>query len=228
MTYCISDVHGEYDLFMRLLDQIGYSDGDKLMVCGDLIDKGAESVKLAKQVFSMPGAYCIMGNHEQAFFEFYRTRMHSAIMDFDAILWHLQQYFPDGKDLDWDTIDRLVDLPYYLETDDFICVHAAAPLDGDMRVLPLDLAEVQELIYDRRFKNPDVLPRHSKCVMFGHTPTYYLDGKAEILLYPKQGREGSVHSVGDLCKVHLDTGVMQTGVLGAFCVEDCRTFYVHR
>ncbi len=228
MTYCISDIHGEYDLFMRLLEKIKYSDSDRLIVCGDLIDKGGKSVKLAKQVFSMPGAYCIMGNHEEMFFKFYRARMHNAIMDFDAILWHLQQYFPDGDTLDWDTVDRLTDLPYYLETDDFICVHAAAPLDAAGRVLPPRDAEPGELIHDRRFKDPDVLPRQSKCVLFGHTPTHYLDGKEGILTYPRAGREGQVRSVRDLCKVHLDTGVQQTGVLGAFRTDDCRTFYVQR
>lgn len=228
MTYCVSDIHGEYDLFMRLLEKIQYSDSDRVIIGGDLIDKGAESVKLAKQVFSMPGAYCIMGNHEEMFFKFYRALMHNAIMDFDAILWRLQQYFPDGKDLDWDTVDRLTDLPYYLETDDFICVHAAAPLDAAGRVLPPGDADPNALIYDRKFKNPDVLPRDGKCVLFGHTPTFYINGKAEILTYPRAGRAGQVHSVRDLCKVHLDTGVQHTGVLGAFRTDDCQAFYVKR
>ena len=65
MTYVISDIHGEYELFMKLLEKIDYKEGDLLYVCGDFIDKGAQSVKLAKQLFSMPGAYCIRGNHEE-------------------------------------------------------------------------------------------------------------------------------------------------------------------
>ena len=101
MTYCISDIHGEYELCMRLLEKIKYSDSDKLIVCGDMIDKGEDSVRLAKLLFGLPNVYCLMGNHEFAFFKFYRSRMHSAIMDYDAILWHLQQYFPkDGSLLD--------------------------------------------------------------------------------------------------------------------------------
>ena len=95
MTYCISDIHGAYGLFMRLMEHIGYSDSDRLIVCGDFVDKGKDSVRLAKTLFAMPEAYCLAGNHEHTFFQFYRTRMHSAIMDFDAILWHLQQYFPE-------------------------------------------------------------------------------------------------------------------------------------
>lgn len=39
MDYCISDIHGYYGLFCRLLDKIRFSDKDKLYVLGDIIDK---------------------------------------------------------------------------------------------------------------------------------------------------------------------------------------------
>ena len=32
MRYAISDIHGEYDLFMRLMDKIKFSAGDTLYV----------------------------------------------------------------------------------------------------------------------------------------------------------------------------------------------------
>ena len=34
MDYCISDIHGYYDLFCRLLDKIKFGGGDKLYVLG--------------------------------------------------------------------------------------------------------------------------------------------------------------------------------------------------
>ena len=229
MTYVISDIHGEYELFMKLLEKIDYKEGDLLYVCGDFIDKGAQSVKLAKQLFSMPGAYCIRGNHEELFFRYYRAHMHSAIMDFDDILWHLQRYFPeDGHLLDWDTVDRLADLPYYLETDRFFCVHAGLSLDEQGNAMHPDFSEPEELIYTRRFKEPEVLPDLGKCVMFGHTPTSYLCNEPTILTYGYGGLVQDATDVGALSKVHLDTGVGQSGVLGCFRVEDCKTFYVSR
>ena len=154
--------------------------------------------------------------------------MHSAIMDFDAILWHLQQYFPeDGDLLDWETVDMINDMPYYLEEDKFICVHAGVPMDESGRVLPLDDAEPELLFHDRRFKEPEVLPIDSKCVFFGHTPTTYLQPKAEILTYLKPGcKKGS--SILDYSKIHLDTGASMNGILGCFCVETCQAHYVHK
>ena len=167
MTYCISDIHGEYDLFMRLLEKIKFCDNDRLIVCGDFIDKGMASIRLAKAIFALPNAYCIMGNHEYMFFKFYCSKMHSSNLNFDNILWHLQQYFPtENTLLDWDTVDMLVDLPYYFEEKDFICVHAGVPLDNSGRILPLAESLPEELVYDRQFKSPEVLPKKSKCVLF--------------------------------------------------------------
>lgn len=54
MTYVISDVHGEYDLFIKLLEKIKFSDSDKIIICGDVVDKGPDSVKLLKYVLSKP------------------------------------------------------------------------------------------------------------------------------------------------------------------------------
>lgn len=229
MTYLISDIHGEYELFLRLLDKIGYSDSDELIVCGDIIEKGDSSVRLLRYIFDMPNAYCIKGNHEHMFFKFYRSRMHSAIMDFDAILWHLQQYFgEDGELLDWETVDRLVDLPYYIERDRFICVHAGIPLDADGYLTDVRDADVELLVNDRHFKEPSVLPKGEKCVFFGHTPTRYVNQDGGIITYSRDGAERDRPTLKDLCKVHLDTGVYLTGKLGAFRADDCRAFYVEK
>lgn len=229
MTYLISDIHGEYELFMRLLEKVGFSDSDKLIICGDLIDKGTESVKLLKTVFGMQNAYCIMGNHEYEFFKFYRSRMHSALMDYDAILWHLQQYFPgDGDLLDWETVDRLTELPFYIEEEDFICVHAGIPLVQGGGLMPISEAAPEELVYDRTFKEPSVLPKGEKCVVYGHTPTTYIQDRPRILAYLRPECERKTKRITDHCKIHLDTGVSINGVLGCFRVEDCRAFYVEK
>ena len=110
MTYCISDIHGEYDLFMRLLTKIGYSDSDRLIVCGDIIDKGNSSVRLTKTIFSLPNSYCIKGNHEHIFFNYYCSQMEHCGGNYDIVLRRLRDFFPDDGDLlDWDTVDILVD-----------------------------------------------------------------------------------------------------------------------
>ena len=226
MTYVISDIHGEYDLFLRLLDKIKFSAGDTLYICGDVIEKGSHSIRLARCVRNMHSVRFLLGNHEYAFLKYYWGLMQASPDDFDGVLKKLQRYFPDdGHLLDWELVDWLETRPYYFEENDFICVHAGVPLDRECHVLPLEKATPEQLVYDRTFKDPNVVVRGGKCVFFGHTPTSYLTGgESKILGYKKQGARGD--KIADYYKVHLDLGTWMSGTVGAFCVETCRPFYV--
>ena len=221
----MSDPHAEYELFVRLLDRVGYSDSDELYICGDMIDKGERSVALVKQVFALPGARPIMGNHEYEFLKYYNAVMREYDGDCDAALDRLRAYFPhDGELLDWDTVDAIESLPLYIETNDFICTHAGLPLLPDGRVTPPRLVGAEELLYNRKFKSPSLIPRASKCVFYGHTATTALISQPRIICY----RRGEGKSIRDYAKIHLDTGVFVSGVLGCFSVDECRCYYVRK
>lgn len=225
MDYCISDIHGNYDLFCRLLDKIKFCDKDKLYVLGDIIDKGQDSIRLAKLLFSIPNVCCIAGNHEYDFLKYYRALMKQT-EDYDWVLEKLRGYFTDGYLLDWKTVDQFDLLPFYIETDKFIGVHAGIPFQDGM-LLPPEDARPEQLVYDRFFKEPNVLPRGEKCILYGHTPVRYLTGRDEILLYQRDGTGKGSQNIADYCKIHLDTGVALSGVLGCFTVNSCQTFYVN-
>ena len=224
MEYCISDIHGYYDLFCRLLDHIKFSGGDVLYVLGDMIDKGPNSIRLARLLFSMPNVRCIAGNHEYDFIKYYHALMRQTA-DYDGVLEALRHYFSDGGLLDWDTVDAFDFLPFYLETETWIGVHAGVPVK-DGAILPISQATPEQLVYDRNFKNADILPQNGKCVFYGHTPVRYLTGRDEIIAYPRTRRSDRSGNIADYCKVHLDTGVFLSGTLGCFCVDTCRCFYV--
>ena len=44
-TYVISDIHGEYDKFITLLEKIDLKDSDTLYILGDVVDRGPNPVK---------------------------------------------------------------------------------------------------------------------------------------------------------------------------------------
>lgn len=44
-TYVISDIHGEYELFIKLLEKIRFTSADTLYVLGDVIDQEVRSSK---------------------------------------------------------------------------------------------------------------------------------------------------------------------------------------
>ncbi len=227
MIYLVSDVHGEFELFQSLLLNINFSSKDEMYICGDIIDKGPQSIKLAKFVFSHPNMHCIMGNHEHAFLKYYHSMMEQSPDDFDVVLQKLQEYFSEEEQLDWDTVDKIDELPYYIETDKFICVHAGIPIEKNGYLSELSNVSKEVLVHDRSFKNPDVKHISPKCVFFGHTQTDCVCGEPKILAYLRQNKS-SPYKLSDFYKIHLDTGSWSNGVLGCFCVDTCRTYYARK
>lgn len=71
MTYVMSDIHGEYSSFLELLSKINFSDNDILYICGDMIEKGPDSIRLAKYIFSRNNIKVIRGNHEEDFLKYF-------------------------------------------------------------------------------------------------------------------------------------------------------------
>ena len=65
MIYCMADLHGERNLFLRMLEQIRFSDGDHLYILGDVIDRGAGGVELLEQIMETHNMTMLLGNHEQ-------------------------------------------------------------------------------------------------------------------------------------------------------------------
>lgn len=228
MRYVISDIHGEYDLFLKLLNKINFSSSDEMIVCGDIIDKGLNSIKLLKYIMTKDNIRCIIGNHEYYFLKYYLSLMQNSPEDFDFVLKKLMEHFPYDTDLlNWDVMDYLESLPYFIEEKDFICVHAGVELNLDKSIVPLGKTRKELLVSDRRFKEPSVIVQTDKCVFFGHTPTSYIvKEQGKILKYKKQNASGT--SIKDYYKIHLDLGVWLHGVLGCFCIDNCTEYYVEK
>ena len=63
-TYVMSDIHGEYEKFMEVLEKINLSDSDTLYVLGDILDRGPHPIQVMQKLMSMENAVCLVGNHE--------------------------------------------------------------------------------------------------------------------------------------------------------------------
>lgn len=52
-TYVISDIHGEYEKFMELLEEIELEENDTLYVLGDVLDRGKHPIKTVLKLMEM-------------------------------------------------------------------------------------------------------------------------------------------------------------------------------
>ena len=82
-------------------------------------------------------------------------------------------------------------LPYFYDAEEYICVHAGVPLDKEGHILPLKDITPEQLVYDRTFKEPHVLPKGEKCVFFGHTTSMSLGYGVQITRFLREGARGT-------------------------------------
>ena len=63
-TYVCSDIHGQYDLYKTMLNEINFTSEDHLYILGDMIDRGEDGIRVLQDVAPRPNVTCLLGNHE--------------------------------------------------------------------------------------------------------------------------------------------------------------------
>lgn len=63
-TYVMSDIHGIYEKYKRMLQKINFSDSDKLIIIGDVIDRGPDGIRILQDMIKRENVEIIVGNHE--------------------------------------------------------------------------------------------------------------------------------------------------------------------
>lgn len=135
----IGDIHGHYDLLVKMLNELGYEktekgfhrDGRKVIFTGDYINRGPkirETVRLIKEMVENGNAMAILGNHElnaiQYFTlnklgKYYRKHLSSLKL---PLLKTISEYskYPDEL---MDIIKWFRQLPFYLDLGQIRVVH---------------------------------------------------------------------------------------------------------
>ena len=60
----MSDIHGEYDAFLKMLKKIKLSDEDKLIIDGDVLDRGDKPIATLIHIMKHKNMELLCGNHE--------------------------------------------------------------------------------------------------------------------------------------------------------------------
>ncbi|MET0137529.1 MAG: metallophosphoesterase family protein [Sphingobium sp.] len=220
-VYAIGDVHGRLDLLKSLLEQIvtdsgkrGAVDRLRLVMLGDLIDRGPQSAQVVDLVMAMREAFdgmtCLMGNHEEMFLTALRGDARGLSlfrrMGRETLLsYGIDDGFIDGPD---DSLllqamltavpeahrDFLRELPDSAVVGDYLFVHA-----GIRPGIALDAQDGRDLRWIRREFLSSRL-RHSHMVVHGHSITEAVDEQPN--------------------RIGIDTGAYATGRLTCLKLEE--------
>lgn len=232
MTYVMSDLHGRYDLYVKMLDRIGFSDEDELFVLGDVVDRGPEPMKILMDMSMCPNVYPILGNHD--YMAEYLLGKLSAQITEDNCDTHLTAedlsalagWLTDGGQTTMETFRRLTPderegiLEYLAEfspyeeltvgNNRFVLVHAGLQDFDPAR--PLEEYDLYGLIttytdYSKRYFA-------DRYLVTGHVPTGRIDEACAGKIYRKYGH------------IAIDCGAVWGGTLGCIRLEDLQEFYV--
>lgn len=233
-AFVISDIHGEISKFNKLLQFWNFKD-EALIILGDLIDRGENSLKVVEKVMELKKQYndqliIIKGNHEDMLLKF----LENPEINNNGL-----RYFNNGGGTtaseftqDVNILDRgnaeiaekmkekseviqfLSNLSLYYEFGDVLFIHAGIDHDiSDWRQ-----TEPYQMVWVRNMweqKN-----QTGKIIVFGHTPTQYIheDKGCDIWISPCTSY------------INIDGGAVYGGQLNAIVINKTgdilKTFHV--
>jgi len=114
-TIIIGDVHGCIDEFNELIHKLSYDKKtDRLILLGDLIDRGPDSVAVVRRAREMD-LECVMGNHEFKFMKWFRS------VGSQNDVYGRHPHYTQFSDEDINYISRMSE---YIQIDNTVIVHA--------------------------------------------------------------------------------------------------------
>lgn len=72
-TYIMSDIHGDYTKFLKMLEKINFKNEDTLYILGDIFDRGKQPFNILGYIIKHSNIHLVLGNHEDFLFEWYEN-----------------------------------------------------------------------------------------------------------------------------------------------------------
>lgn len=169
--YVLTDLHGCLKTFERMIEKIGFSQGDELYILGDLIDRGPNSKGVIDLIWKLQSEgytiECIRGNHDQMMLSSYQNMDWQRTWLFNGGWTTVESFQVDAlKDIPSEYFHFIKNMGFYLEIDNYILVHAGLSFKTDM---PLE--DAQAMMWTRKWYNDiDYEWLKDRIIIHGHTP----------------------------------------------------------
>ena len=180
--FVISDLHGQYDLFLKLLEKINLKREDLLVIMGDICDRGEKSYEIYMKCMKMIklgyNLKFILGNHEDMLLEDLEND-YPIRYETEYSVYRNSKYFKKKSIKDWHEGNFLVEIewlvkwmedsPLAILGNENIFVHAGLDLQTALKE-----QERETVLWTREefwlMENVELEEYRGKNTYFGHTP----------------------------------------------------------
>lgn len=215
----MSDIHGCYDKFIKLLELINFSDSDELIINGDIFDRGPEPLKIFDFVIAHKNICLLKGNHELMFQQYYEYG--------DLFTWYLNGGGTTHKaialkdkayeDMLYQYVKKLPTIKIVANN---ILVHAGLYMPDNYTVLSIseiiNLQTEEDCLWQRNnIGNEKELKGYN--IICGHTPVQIISKKSDGKILKAN------HTIYIDCGCCFNT---ENSHLACLRLEDMEEFYV--
>jgi serine/threonine protein phosphatase 1 len=168
----IGDIHGCHQEFAELLDRLRLQKRDRLILLGDLVNRGPNSRKVI-DLARRHGAIALLGNHELRLLNYRKTHDRSLLKEND------DETYRELRPSDWAYL-RAMRLTFYAREYQTVFVHGGFVPHRPWRKQPAKIVTCIQVIDRngqprRRVDCPDGTPwadlwKGPPFVVYGHTP----------------------------------------------------------
>ena len=225
MIYVMSDLHGEYGLYRRMLEKINFKEDDVLYILGDILDRGCEGFKILFDIEERDNVVTLAGNHDlTAQYILSRLSRPLARVDIEDYIYAwladggkatLEEYnalSPEDRAYALDILDGMLN---YAELKvgerEYVLVHGGiAEYERDR---PLYEYPPHNFIFCRQDYSVPIFSGN-RFLITGHTPTAAIEGATPGRIYQKNNY------------IAIDCGATFGLGLGCLCLDTMEEFYV--
>lgn len=244
MIYVMSDIHANYEKYLKILEIIDFSETDLLYILGDVIDRGSEELKILKDMMLRPNIIPILGNHE--YIASISLPWLMAEITTEAIenlndekICGLAEWMENGgsetisefsklnKEEQEDILEYLSEFRLFekikVEDNNFILVHAG--INNFSVEKELDDYDLSELIFNQ--PDYDMVYFEDAYLVTGHTPTRLIRAREKGVLLeemlPSQYQDEIFEKNNHIA---IDCGLAWGGKLGCLCLDTLEKFHM--
>lgn len=247
MIYVMSDIHGQRDLFLKMLKTIDFSDGDEMYILGDIVDRGPCGLKLLLKIMKIPNMHVLMGNHELMMYR-YLTETDCFTKYRYGSLWFanggkitLAQFGSYAESTHKRILRYIEKLPseYRVNVNgrEYILCHAI-PHPSSFKINPFEntsegyrySSEEEMAAWEREIRVDDK-NFENKIIIHGHTPTKYRGKDGKFMIKPMD-KKGFIADINNAFEINIDCGAAYIpygepeGRLCCLRLDDMKEFYI--